>query len=388
MGTTPSHEGGVALVRVDAIGDFILWLDAGAALAQHYRRAGQRVTLVANSVWAGFAADLGVFDAVLPVDRKCFEQSFAYRVHIARLLRSRHFSKTVQTTFSRDLHGDTLVRLTRAGERIGSTGDASNRRPWEKRLGDRWYTRLVPADAAPQMELLRNADFTRQLGAFGYRARMTDLRAFALVPLNPSLLAELAPGPIYAMFPGASWTGKQWPIARFAELAKRIFQATGWRGVVCGGPADQPAAAALCQQCAAPLLNLAGRTTLAELAGVLAKVKLLVSNDTAAAHIGPAVGTSTICLVGGGHDGRFLPYQVEQADERPLPCVLTHPMPCFGCNWRCIYGAPDGTVPCVDKIAIEPVWSAVQGVLRSYAKGALRPVDSSLPDRMASKRTL
>ncbi len=379
MAPARPQEGGVALVRVDAIGDFILWLDAGAALARHYRQTGRRVTLVANSVWAGFAAELGIFDAVLSVDRKRFDQSLVYRAHIARCLRQQAFSQAVQPTYSRDLHGDTLVRLTRACERIGSIGDASNRRSWEKRLGDQWYTRLVPADAEPRMEMLRNAEFVRGLGISGYRARMTDLHEFALAPLSPSLLAELAPEPIYALFPGASWTGRQWPVVRFAELAERLFQATGWKGVVCGGPADQPAAAALCQRCAAPLLNLVGRTSLAELAGVLTKAKLLVSNETAAAHIGPAVGTATVCLIGGGHFGRFLPYQLEQADERPLPRVLTHPMPCFGCNWRCIFGAPNGAVPCVEQIGMEPVWDAVQGVLHSCAEGTLRSGNLPLP---------
>ncbi len=113
------------------------------------------------------------------------------------------------------------------------------------------------------------------------------------------------------------------------------------------------------------MLNWAGRTSLPELAGVLARAKLVITNDTAAAHIGPAAGTPTICLVGGGHHGRFLPYQVEEADERALPRVIMHPMPCFGCNWRCIYGTPQGAAPCVAQIGLEPVWQAVLAVLHS-----------------------
>ena len=117
-----------------------------------------------------------------------------------------------------------------------------------------------------------------------------------------------------------------------------------------------------------PLLNWAGRTTLSELVQVVAHAALLVTNETAAVHIGAATGTPTLCLLGGGHFGRFLPYEVEQGDERPLPRVVFHAMPCFGCNWRCIYPVTPGRpVPCVEQISLENAWTGVQELLRQSA---------------------
>jgi len=53
MVTTLARRPGtdVLVVRLDAIGDFLLWLDGAQRLAAHYRAEGRRVTLLANAAW-------------------------------------------------------------------------------------------------------------------------------------------------------------------------------------------------------------------------------------------------------------------------------------------------------------------------------------------------
>ena len=114
---------------------------------------------------------------------------------------------------------------------------------------------------------------------------------------------NILPGcPIYVLCPGASFEIKRWPEANYAELAKLIFMRTGWRGIVCGGTEDREAAASLCAAATAPLLNWAGRTSISELSAILSQARLLVANDTGAAHIAAALGTPTVCLLGGPRD--------------------------------------------------------------------------------------
>ena len=148
------------------------------------------------------------------------------------------------------------------------------------------------------------------------------------------------------------------------QVADRIYRKTGWRGVVCGGPADIQLAKNLCSQCSAPLLNWAGRTDLPQLAAILSAAQLLVTNDTSATHMAAICGVPTVCILGGGHYGRFLPYQVEQMDGRPLPRAIIHQMPCFGCNWQCIYGCSDALpVPCIDQVTVSEVWREISEIL-------------------------
>src|SRR2546426_8798046 len=59
----------VLVVRLDAIGDFLLWTGSVPALTNLYPAAVFRLVLVANRVWADLARSLGVFDEIVELDR-------------------------------------------------------------------------------------------------------------------------------------------------------------------------------------------------------------------------------------------------------------------------------------------------------------------------------
>jgi ADP-heptose:LPS heptosyltransferase len=102
----------------------------------------------------------------------------------------------------------------------------------------------------------------------------------------------------------------------------------------------------------APLLDLAGRTTFAELAAVLERADCLVSGNTGPAHLAAAVGTPVVSL--------FAPV-VPAAAWRPwgVPCVVLgdQSAPCAGTRART---CPVPGHPCLDGIAPEDVVAAVQ----------------------------
>jgi ADP-heptose:LPS heptosyltransferase len=367
-----SKDGGVVLIRTDGIGDFVLWLDAAQAIVNHYQSQGRQVTLVANRLWGEWARSLRVFDDVILIDRDRLNAAWQYRIKTEIALRNRGFSTAVQPIYTRRYFEDNLVRVSGAKETIGWVGDPSVRFPLLRRLRDRWYTRLLDADPAPRMEILRNADFVRQFADPGYLAMMTDLRSLDARRVPESFKSEMPLGePYYVLFPGTSFDVKRWPEANYAELAQLIFRQKGWRGVVCGGADDREAAASLCSACTAPLLNWSGQTSISQLTAILSGAQFFIGNDTGAAHIAAALGIPTVCLLGGGHYGRFFPYQLEQTDDRPLPLTAVHAMPCFGCEWRCVFSVePGNSAPCVRQISIDAVWALVRGILSAQATSA------------------
>ncbi len=358
----PTQRGCVLIVRLDAIGDFVVWLDAATATVSHYRNQGKKVILVANSAWAEWSSELAIFDEVIGVERHRFNSSFRYRMHIAKRVRRLNAAVAIQPTYSRELlFGDAIIRISNATERIGSVGDDSNRRPWHRQIADRWYTKLIAANPALTMELVRNAEFVRGLGITSFQAKLPTISGTPDAQGDPAFIAELpADTPYFVLFPGASWDGRIWPVQRFGRIAERIHQQTGWHGVICGGPNDRPLAEAVMQGCTVPLLNWAGHSNLGQLTSILRSAQLLIANETSAIHIAAACGTPAFCLLGGGHYGRFMPYQIEQSDERPLPQPVIHAMPCFHCNWQCIYKrTANAPVPCIDQITVDEVWNAI-----------------------------
>jgi hypothetical protein len=78
--------------------------------------------------------------------------------------------------------------------------------------------------------------------------------------------------------------------------------------------------------------------------------------------------------MGGGHYGRFMPYDIENKTKKSHPVAITHQMDCFNCNWRCRYFIKDNEpAPCIEKISVEEVFAALQPLLKKrYQLGIIR----------------
>ncbi len=353
----PPPGGAVCIVQLGATGDFVLWLAAGRRLARHYRASGRKLVMVANAAWAQWAREFGIADEIWEIDPPRFGWDFRYRADWLRRMRAAAFGEVVQPTHSRSaLWGDSLVRAGGAPRRIGSAGDCAVTPAWLKRIADRWFTGLIDCGAETRMELLRHADFLRGLGIADFRAARPVLEAG---PLPPGLPAQYA-----VLVPGAGWDGRAWPAAAFADIGRRLA-ARGLTPVVVGAPEDRPMADMLLRELQPDAVDRVGRTTLADLAAILAGARLVVSNETGPAHIAAATGTPVVCIVGGGHFGRFMPHAFEEKDERgSWPIVVAQRMDCFGCNWRCIYPRGAGeAVKCVREVAPAAVWRQVEACL-------------------------
>ena len=100
-----------------------------------------------------------------------------------------------------------------------------------------------------------------------------------------------------ALAPGSAWPTKRWPPEKFSDVANRAI-AAGRKVVLIGGWEDR----ALCEQIAAqtiqPSAIMAGSLTVRGSAALLSRCAVLVSNDSAAAHLGTAVGISTVAVFG------------------------------------------------------------------------------------------
>jgi len=116
-----------------------------------------------------------------------------------------------------------------------------------------------------------------------------------------AMRAKLAalPRPWIAMLPGAArGTAKQWPAERYADTAAALVARTGGSVVVLGTAGER----AVCQQVAAAAapngLNLAGATTLPELAAALALSAAVLCNDSGGMHLAAAVGAPLVAIYG------------------------------------------------------------------------------------------
>jgi ADP-heptose:LPS heptosyltransferase len=108
----------------------------------------------------------------------------------------------------------------------------------------------------------------------------------------PDVPALTGPGPYVVVHPGTSVPARAWPAFRHAE-AVAALTAAGHRILVTGGPAERELTAQVAGNTAR---DLGGRTTLAELAAVLAGASAVVVGNTGPAHLAAAVGAPIVSL--------------------------------------------------------------------------------------------
>jgi heptosyltransferase-2 len=103
---------------------------------------------------------------------------------------------------------------------------------------------------------------------------------------------------VVGLAPTAAWgSSKQWPGARFGELARRLA-GCGFESVVLIGPGEQAVAQEVVRAAGAALPVLGADTDIAGLVAVMAHLAALVSNDSGPMHLGAVIGTPVVALFG------------------------------------------------------------------------------------------
>jgi len=346
------------IVRLDAIGDFILFLDSFKEYRKLYPPEQWEITLFGNIIWSDLAERFPYADHYLFMEMRKFVRNPVYRFRVLTEIRRRRFDCVIQPAYSRSpLYGDAVVRTSGTPVKIGSTGNLSNMFGWQKRRADRWYTRLIPASVAFLNELERNAEFLRGLGLDTFNSAPPRYPHESLA--DRSTLTEFGIAkPYVVIFPGASVQGRQWPVEHFAEIARRLFIKTKWTPVLCGGPQDLPATRRVAARAPElPWVFCAGITTLPQMMSILTESRMLIANETGVIHMAAAVECPTVCIMGGGHFGRFYPYNGVRSR------IAYKPMDCFGCDWWCRYP----TVRCIRDITIDDVWKEVDSLAKEIS---------------------
>lgn len=354
------------LLRLDEIGDFIIWLDSAAC----YRKLfpGYEITLACKEKNAALAKSLNFFDRVitcnneiLKAHRSPFPKKNERELH--RYIYRENFSIVINTRYSRHIYDDFFAYMSDAPIKIASQN--SNNFEYMDILNS-WYTQLLPAEKCILHEYERNQEFVHNLGMTDYKFSISRL------PENKYCNPNLAGKKYFVLFPGASDPRKMWEPEKFIAAAKYIVNKTGWLCVICGtGELEQKIAAEIEQSIAGEnILNLSGKTNLAEFIEVIRGAQILISNDTSSVHIAAAVRVQSVCIIYGVSNlKKFLPYDFKYSKQpEPLPKTAYHRLSCFGCDdgkrgaGKCI--SPKSLpMPCIKAVEVDEVLTKIDQIL-------------------------
>jgi len=225
-----------------------------------------------------------------------------------RALRARHYDLIVHLT--EHPRGAWLTRLT--GARHGVAPE---------RAGAGWLWRaafphryLLPR-ATPRHTVETNLDALRRIGLWPEEADKAlvlapgagaDARAHALLQAH-----GLARGGFVLVHPGSRWLFKCWPAAATATLLDRLA-GDGWPLVLTGAPdpAERSLIEGIRAATRAPVIDLSGQLTLAELGALIGAARLFIGVDSAPMHMAAAMGTPVVALFGPSGDAEWGPWRV------------------------------------------------------------------------------
>ncbi|MFA5038254.1 MAG: glycosyltransferase family 9 protein [Candidatus Omnitrophota bacterium] len=111
------------------------------------------------------------------------------------------------------------------------------------------------------------------------------------------------PGPVIALNPAASCPSKLWPVEKFARLSDELQKQLGARVLVITDAAHRSISEQLFNLVSIRPVDCSGMFSVSELASLLKRCSLLISNDSGPVHMAVAVGTPVISIFGRNQPG-------------------------------------------------------------------------------------
>lgn len=161
--------------------------------------------------------------------------------------------------------------------------------------------------------------------------------------------------PVVGIHAGARMPLKQWPLARFAQVANHLIQDRNIQVILTGSPEEAPMVAELNTLTNNRAVDCSGQLNLRQLAAVMKKMDLFICNDTSTLHMAAAVGTPTLSLFGPSLVLQFAP-------RGSGHIALSAPVDCRPCDQRHCVKDPFADW-CMTRISVNEVIQAIHHLL-------------------------
>lgn len=307
----PRKEKTIVILKLDVIGDYILFRNFIEELKKSDKYKDYSITLIGNSSYRDLALGLDshFIDHYIFINFKKMTRDLWYRYRTFSEISKKGYEVVINPTYSREFNvTDSLVNVLSAKDKIGSVGTLGNIPQWQKKVSDRYYTQLIPAVDGIKFEFLRNKDFIESL----LNKKIEIKKTSCLIEEVDFKLSKN----YVVIFPGASTPARKWSAQNFAEVATHIIKFYCSDVIVLGGPADLEDANDIERRVhSSKILNLVGKTSLMETVHIIKKANLLISNETSGPHMAVMTGTPVIVLFNGNNFKRFIPYPSGMADN-------------------------------------------------------------------------
>lgn len=336
------------ILKRTAFGDLIHTLPVVHTLK--HSRPGCEITWVTEPQYAGFLAQYGQIDTIVPLSfRKLLKKNGGISSYFKTLRHLRKTSFDAVFDFQGRIKSAFILMNLNAREKIGF-----NKMNVQEGIVTHFYTRQ--AEPMPyrlhvikqNLKLLEEAGITEREILFPPTALSSSDLDYVDCWLNENRISDFV-----AVNPFTSWLTKNWPAEHAAEFCRKCSADLGLKPVLLWGPGEKDEAREIADL-AADACTLAPATSLTQLTCLLAKASAYVGGDTGPSHLAASLGVRTLFLFGPTDPLRNGPFG-------PAQDFLHFGLNCSKCGRGKCQGA-EGYSLCMRQITPEAAFNKLEGL--------------------------
>jgi heptosyltransferase-2 len=287
----PSHSNifkRILIVRTDRIGDVLLSTPSIKALRDAYPSA--YIAMMVSPYTKDVLEGNPYLDEIIVYDKDAKHKSWLDSVQFTCNLKKKRFDLALI------LHPTNRVHL------ITFFAGIHRRVGYNKKLGFLLTDRIKHTkQLGEKHELEYNLDLVRFLGIEPrdkglFMPLKPEAEKWAQELLNQEGIKET--DKLLVLHPGASCPSKIWPNDRFAQVADKLIDKYGFKALIVAGPKDTTLAENVVKKMHNSAINLAGQISVSQLASILKRCQLFISNDSGPVHIASALNSPVISIFG------------------------------------------------------------------------------------------
>jgi len=288
-----TDEPAVMVCAASGLGDTLMALPLVESIRIQFPRA--RLSILTTSIVAPFVKGTGLAEAVHILPGHFLTVSYWRMLRRIRQDQYSHFIGAMPCNTARQVLIPLFCGIRDSTKHKSPHGGVRNY--------DFLYTRVIEFEMNRHRRLSNQDLLTALTGSTAQPFKKLSIA----VSSHPDLMSDTRP--LVAIHPGCRREAlfKRWPADRFSKVASELDKA-GVRVVLIGGPDETEDLNRVRQSLDVAVIDLAGRLTLLETAGVLRRCRCLLSNDSGIMHLASALAIPVIAIFGPTDENHIGPW--------------------------------------------------------------------------------
>jgi len=335
----------ILVIKISSLGDVILVTPSLKALRRQFGNAYIKVLVGADSAEA--LKGIPYIDGVIACDFKHAHKGLKGILALSGILREEDFDIVVDFQNNKKSHllGWISGAVKRYGYDNGKMGFFLTDKVKDAKKA------MDPVDHQLKvLNLLGITDMDKQLSLFPSDADAVWAEKF----LKDNWMQAAGPFVCVHLESSPRWISKRWPAQHFVKLTDRLAKDMSIRVLVTGQNQDDEWNRNFLRLAKTKPVSAIGKTTIGQLAAIIARSSLLITSDSAPMHIAAGVGTPFIALFGPTDPGRHAP----PADKKKIFYKKKKCSPCYEPNCEKGY-------VCMRSISPDEVYASARELLRT-----------------------